>query len=136
MNSKSDGADRVVAVTNRDKHTTLFRALGIDRIVHPSKITTETLYQNITGFSQASILQHADADLSLGHFEVSEKSGLDGISVINLRAKVATTFIIGGIFHNDVFTIAQGNSQIYTGDKLIIFYSSKDLRKLTKLFKV
>ena len=41
--AKSEGADQVIAVTNYEKHTQLFRTLGIDHFIHVKSNLLETL---------------------------------------------------------------------------------------------
>lgn len=133
--AKADGAQKVVAVTNQTKHVHLFKTLGIDTIVRPSDITTQKLFSEISGFSNNAIIKDTNMDLHIGHFEVSDSSKLAGLSVLELRKNAKCDFIIGGIIHNGEFIVAHGDTQISPEDEIVVFYQSRENKKIRKFFK-
>lgn len=133
--AKAEGADNVVAVTNYEKHSQLFRTLGIDHLIQPTKLTTRRLFSDIAGFSKGAVLNYSKHDMGMSQFTVSEKSKLNGESVIDLRKRAKNDFIIGCILRDSQFQVAHGGTIFQENDELIVFYNSRDSKSISKLFK-
>ncbi len=133
--AKADGAERVIAVTNREKHTDLFKTLGIDHIIQPKNITTQNIFTDIAGISQGTVFKHGDISIDMKQFTIKDTSSLAGINMIELRQRVKCDFIVGSIISGGEVIIPHGNTQISQGDKVTLFFNPKDAKIISKLFK-
>lgn len=133
--AKAEGAAQVIAVTNNAKHNQLFRTLGIDHLIQPTKLTTQRIFSDIAGFSKEAIFRYSKSDMDMGHFFVGSGSKLLNESVIDLRRRAKHEFIIGCIIRNNSFIVAHGQAIFEDGDELIVFYNRNDSKQITKLFK-
>jgi trk system potassium uptake protein TrkA len=133
--AKADGAERVIAVTNREKHTDLFKTLGIDHIIQPKNITTQNIFTDIAGISQGTVFRHGNISIDMKQFNVKENSSLAGINMIELRQKVKCDFIVGSIVTGKEVVIPHGKTTIKDGDKITLFFNPKDAKTMAKFFK-
>jgi len=131
--AKRIGVDRVVAVVDNAEYVTLFEEIGIDVAVNPRGITAE----EITRFRFQSVAENL-AVLEEGQAEVLElelgaDSGLVGKSIQNLDREIDGQFVIGAITRGRSLIIPRGDTELQSGDSIVVFAESDAVEELTAL---
>jgi len=133
--AKAEGAEQAIAVTNYEKHLQLFRTLGIDHIIQPTKLSTQQIFSDIAGFSKDAVFRHAKSDMDMSHYFISPSSKLCGTTIGKFRNQAQVQFIVGCILRNNEFIMVNGATQFEAHDDVIVFYNNADSRHVAKLFK-
>jgi len=133
--AKAEGAEQVIAVTNNEKHSQLFRTLGIDHLIQPKKVTTQRIFTDVLGLSKGALFSHSKMNMDIGHFMITPATNLEGVSIIEIRQKAKREFIIGCIIREEQVIMVTGITRFREGDEVIVFYNSNDTKQIAKLFK-
>lgn len=133
--AKAEGAEQAIAVTNYEKHLQLFRTLGIDHIIQPTRLSTQQIFSDIAGFSRDAVFRHTKTDMDMSHFYIDSGNRNVGRSVYEIRQKAQSQFIIACILRNNEFKMVSGLTTIEEHDDIIVFYNSNDSKSISKLFK-
>lgn len=134
--AKKLGADRCVArVRNREyfKQLDFMRnALGINLIVNP-EYTTASEISRILRFPEAINTEtFAKGRIELIEFNVSEDSGICGLSVYEVYKKYQIKVLMCAVQRGNEVYMPNGNFVIHCGDKLHITASHSDLTRFMR----
>jgi len=133
--AKAEGAEQAIAVTNYEKHLQLFRTLGIDHIIQPTKLSTQQIFSDIAGFSREAVFRHSKTDMDMNHYFIESGSKIAGKTVLELRQKSSCQFIVGCILRNNEFIMVHGDTVINVNDDVIVFHNSNDTKLISKQFR-
>lgn len=133
--AKAEGARRVIAVSNNERHVSLFRSLGLDYIVNPHEITSQTIIANILKVPIGALLKLKNVDVEVSRFIAGKGSKIVGKPLAKLDAMFRKTIIIGSVFRPDSVIIPSGDTVIREGDEVLVLCAPKSLRAAANLFK-
>ena len=133
--AKAEGTKKVIAVTENERHTSLFKKLGIDHIVNPRKITQQKIIANIFRVPIGSILTFKNVYVEVSRFIAEKNSRIIGIPLSEVREFSKNSIIIGCVFHKDKVIIPSGNTIIEENDEALIICNKKNLKMAGKFFK-
>ena len=130
--SKQLGAKRVIARVSKVLNIPLFEKVGID-IAISAKNSALNEVRNDLQENGADIL--ATVEQGQGEvIEISVSNDFDGKKVMDI--KFPTRAIIGVIQRRNKVIIPKGNSEIHSGDVLIIFTTAENAPQIKEFFKV
>jgi trk system potassium uptake protein TrkA len=133
--AKAEGTKKVIAVTENERHTNLFKKLGIDHIVNPRKITQQKIIANIFRVPIGSILTFKNVYVEVSRFIAEKNSRIIGVPLSEVREFSKNSIIIGCVFHEDKVIIPSGNTIIEENDEAIVICNKKNLKLAGKFFK-
>ncbi len=133
--AKAEGAGRVIAVSNNERHVNLFRSLGLDHFVNPHQITSQTIIANILRVPIGALLRLKNVDVEVSRFIAEKGSRLVGKPLSKLDSLFRKTIIIGSVFREDTVIIPSGDTVIHEGDEVLVLCTPKSVRLAANLFK-
>ena len=132
--AKRYGAERAVTLVNANTYSPMLAPLGIDVVVSPRAITVSSILQHIRRGKISSV--HTIGD-NLG--EVIEAEALETSSLVGkplVDAKLPPGVIIAALIHDDVVQMADKNTVVQVGDRVVLFAAKETIRKVEKMFAV
>jgi len=102
--------------------------LGIDRIINPESVITNTLTRilDIPGSSDVAVF--GDGQVLLVSFDIGEDAPLAGKRLAELReAAQMDSFLVAAIFRDEVPLIPMGDDQILAGDHIAVLVNADTL---------
>lgn len=133
--AKAEGAQEVIAVTTKERHSGLFQSIGIDRMINPRKITAQKIIDNIIKVPISTLHSIKNADIEVNRFIVGKKSPITGKPLSTIAGLAKKSMIIGCVFHNDEVIIPSGQTVIHENDEALVLCPPKNLKMANKLFK-
>lgn len=133
--AKSEGASEVIAVTDNERHTHIFRNLGIDHLINPRGITMQKIIANIFRVPIGSLLKFKNVDIEVSRFIAKKKSKITNMPLHEIRGLTRKSLIIGCIFRGDEVVIPSGNTVIEENDEVLVICQKDDLKIAEKFFK-
>lgn len=132
--AKRYGAQRTVALINKNTYAPLVTTLGLDTVVNPRAITVSSILQHVR---RGKI--HGVYSLGEDFGEVIEAEALDTSPLLGVPlrdAKLPRGVIIGAICRGDQVIVPRGGTIIEAKDKIVLFSTYAVVKKVEKLFAV
>ena len=132
--AKRYGASRTMALLNSANYNALTTPLGIDVVINPRAITVSNILQRIR---RGRI--HAIHSLQEGLGEVIEADAMETSGLVGkpLRdVQLPDGIQIGAVVRGQTVISPRGSTVIAVGDRVVLFTSSKAVKKAEKLFSV
>ncbi len=132
------GVGKVVTKIERESVINMVKSLGLDSIISPKNAIANHIVRFVrahnaeTGSGLSTLYKLGDKAEAVEFFVG------DDFPQINVRLKdmkIKHSVLIGGIVRNDEFSIANGETCLMSGDKVIIFTTSKRTNSLTDIIK-
>jgi len=133
--AKAEGAERVIAVSNNRRHNKLFLSLGIDHVINPNSITTQTIMRNVIKLPIASLLLLKSVNVQVTKFIIGPKSAVIDTPIKHLGNRIKRSIIIGSILRGDMLIIPSGETVFQEDDEVLTLSHPDDTREVGKLFK-
>jgi trk system potassium uptake protein TrkA len=133
--AKSEGAKEVIAVTDNERHTHIFRNLGIDHLINPKGITMQKIIASIFKLPIGSLVKFRNADIGISRFIANKKSKIVNTPLHEIAGLTRKSLIVGCIFRNESVIIPSGNTVILEDDEVLIISKKEDLKIAEKYFK-
>ena len=133
--AKAEGTKQVIAVTENERHTNLFKKLGIDHIVNPRKITQQKIIANIFRVPIGTLLTLKNMDIEVSRFIAQKNSRIIGMPLREIREFSRNSIIIGCVFHNGDVIIPSGDTIIEENNEVLVICTKKNEKLAAKFFK-
>ncbi len=130
--AKKYGVKKTIALIDNIDFIEVAQNIGIDTIIN-KKLITASYIENFTldaDVAAIKLLSGVDADVL--ELIAHEGSAITKHKISKLHFPKSA--IIGGIIHNHEAYIADGNSQIQDGDKVVVFTLPSSIKKVSQLF--
>ncbi|MGI5967648.1 MULTISPECIES: potassium channel family protein [Anaerotruncus] len=154
--SEADGADALIAVTGRDqdnlvacqlakeifhvgrtvarinnpKNAAAMKQLGVDIPISSTDNIARLLEREVDTAAIKQLMPLNRGEASLSELQIPEKYDLDGIRLVDLHLPEES--VIVSISRGGRLIIPRGNSQILSGDKLLVVCANTALRELSE----
>ncbi len=132
--AKKHGAKRAITLINKKTYEPLVAPLGIDVVVSPSNITVSTVLQHVR---RGRI--HSVHTLRDGFGELIEAEALETSSMINTplnEINLPNGILLGAIVRENNIIMPRGNTTVQAGDRIVLFATAEQVRKVEKMFAV
>lgn len=133
--AKAEGARRTVAVSTNRRHNKLFLSLGIDYVINPNIITTQTIMRNIIRLPIASLLHLKSVNVQVTRFVIGSRSSVINLPIKKIGTLLKRSIIIGSILRADEVIIPSGETVIQEQDEILVLSQPGDTKEVGKLFK-
>jgi len=132
--AKAEGAKEVIAISNSIRHSTLFLSLGIDHIIAPYQVTSQSIISDILRVPLGSLATLKNVDVVVNRYVVQEGSRVVGKPLHVLSDLWKKSIIIGSIFRGGEVIIPSGNTEIEANDEILILSQPENASVAKKLF--
>lgn len=133
--AKAEGAKRTIAVSTNRRHNKLFLSLGIDYLINPNIITTQTIMRNIIKLPIASLLLLKSVNVLVTRFVIGSKSRVIDMPIKKIGSHLKRSIIIGSILRGTEQIIPSGETIIQENDEILVLSHPGDTKEVGKLFK-
>jgi trk system potassium uptake protein TrkA len=133
--AKAEGAAEVIAVSTSLRHMDLFRSLGIDHVISPHAITSQTIIANILRVPLGSLLRLKNVDVEVTSFVAGKDSLIVGRPLGELDTLFKKSIVIGSISRDNRVIIPSGETVIEENDEVHVLYQSANRGLVRRLFK-
>jgi trk system potassium uptake protein len=130
--AKQYGIEKCIAKVSRDNYAKIINNLPIDAAINPLNISVSRILKFVRGSRIESI-----SLLLGGEGEVSELIVSKDMPFINkplAKVNLPKGVLIGAIIHDGVVSIANGQSVIREGDRIIVFCHSSKVAQFKNIF--
>lgn len=124
---------RTIALVNKLEYLPITPTIGMDAVVSKQLLTVNAVQQYIQHQQVASIVSLPGVDAQCIEFIARE-----GFEITRKPLKdihFPKHAIVGAIMHGEQLIIPKGDTQIFPGDKAVVFTRSQDLDEVEKLFR-
>ena len=132
--AKQLGCERSLCLTNNAGYANIIRSLGIDAQVNPRAITVSRILQHVRrGRIRAVHSIHNGAG------EVVEAEALETAPVVGKPLRelgLSEGIRFGAILRNDEIIIPNGDTELESKDRAILFASTQQIKEVEMLFRV
>jgi len=132
MLAKSLGAKTSIISAQQQDYTTIVDALDIDAIISPHSLAVEQILRLVRGKGVSAVTK-----LLEGETEALELVPEEGAAVTKgplKTIKFPKNSIVGAIYSGDEVVLADGDSHIKAGERVIVFCHEAAVKKLQGLF--
>ncbi len=132
LHAHKHGVKKTVALVENIGYIDVSQDIGIDTIINKKLITASYIARFTLGGEVTSSKWLSGIDAEVFEVIVKEKSPATKDIVMNLTIPDGVS--IGGVIRDGQSFIARGNTQIETGDKVVVFSLPESAAKAMKLF--
>ena len=133
LTAKKLGVRKTIAMVENLDYVSMAESLDIGTIINKKTIAASHIFQMMLDADVDNLRSPMLVDADVAEFTAAEGSRVTKKPVKDLRLPFGTT--IGGLVRNGVGMLVNGNSQIQTGDSVMVFCHEHTLNDLEKYFK-
>ena len=131
--AKKIGAKRVIATVINPKNVKIFKDLGIDMVVCSTYLLGEQI-RNLTSIeNMVNSLSLEDDKVAILEIKVSDSLAVNGKTLAEIN--ISDLGVISSVMRNGKAIIPNGQSQIMSGDTILIVTTTEDRNKIIDVFK-
>ncbi len=132
--AKRAGCQRAITLVNNPAYENLIGSLGVDVVVNPRSTTVSSILQHVRRGRIRGVHSLRDGGAEVMEAVAVESSSLLGrpISELDLPAGL----MICALIRKDEILIVRSDTEIETGDRMILFVRKEAVKKVEKLFSV
>lgn len=133
--AKAEGARRVIAVRDEQRHVNLFLSLGVDHIINPQNVSTQRIIEDIKAVPIENHLKLKNGNIEVMRFRAEKNSRIIKKPLRDLQGLLKRSIIVGAILRGSDVLIPGGDTVINEGDEVFVLYSNENANFVNKLFK-
>lgn len=131
--AKSIGAKRVIATVINPKNVKIFKDLGIDMVVCSTYLLGEQI-RNLTSIeNMVNSLSLEDEKVVILEIKINDSLAVNGKTLAEIN--ISDLGVISSILRAGKAIIPNGQSQIMSGDTVLIVTTTEDRNKIIDIFK-
>jgi trk system potassium uptake protein TrkA len=130
--AKKTGAKTTIIITHHPDYLSIVDALGIDAIINPRLLAVQQILRLVRGKGVAAITKLVDCDAEAVEFVTEPDAPVTRAPIKELRFPANT--IVGAVCRGDEVILADGDTHVREGERVIVFYQKADMKKLQRLF--
>lgn len=130
---KAKGCSKSICLVTSSSYAPITHNIGIDVIVPIKDAVVDTIMSHLRGKSVTGIHTFSEGTFEVVEYELPKNSKVCGISLKDLRSGVER-FLILLINKGETYTIADGNTVLSGGDKLVFIADVDDTKHILEEF--
>jgi len=130
--AKAKGVSKTIALVENMDYIHLSHTIGIDTLINKKLIAAANIFRHIRKGNIISIRNMIDMDAEILEFNVNHGSKITKSTIRNLN--FPDTALIGGLVRNGKGQITLGDTQIQTGDHVVVFAMPDAIKKVESFF--
>jgi trk system potassium uptake protein TrkA len=132
--SKRLSGQRALTLVNNANYEPLIRSLGIDAAIDPRATTVSTILQHVRRGRILGLYSVHGGAAEVIEAEALETSQMVGAPLRDVD--LPDGIIVGAIVRGDQFITPRGDTEVETGDRVVLFAQAEMIRKVEQLFRV
>lgn len=130
--AKQYGVDKTIAKVSRDNYAKIINSLHIDAAINPLNIAVGNILKFVRGdrIQSISLLLGGEGEVS----EIIVSKDMHFINKPLSEVKFPRGVLVGAIIHDGEVSIANGQSVIKEGDRIIVFCHSTQITQFKNIF--
>lgn len=124
---------KTVALVSKSDYIPLSQTIGLDAAVNKKSAASNEIHRHVRGGSVISVTALKGIKAEVIELKAAEKSKI--VKKPIHKISFPSGCVVGGIVNNGSVEIATGQSQVKSGDRVIIFCLPEAISKVTSLFK-
>ena len=133
LTAKRLGVRKTIAMVDNLDYADMAESLDIGTLINKMTIAASHIYQMMLDGDVSNVRSLMMVDSDVAEFVAAEGSRVTKRLVKDLGLPTGVT--IGGLVRNEQGILVNGNTQIETGDSVMVFCHEHNLKKLEKYFK-
>jgi trk system potassium uptake protein TrkA len=133
--ARSEGTERVVAVSYEPQSNRLFREIGVQYVVSPRRALAREIMDLIHRGRISMELQLRDMDLESLEIRAEERSKITRGPLQEIWKPLRSKAIVGAVVHRGETHIPGGDTRVVAGDDVIVVTHPKSAGKILALFR-
>jgi len=130
--AKAKGVSKTIALVENMDYIHLSQTIGIDTLINKKLIAAANIFRHIRKGTIINMRNLIDMDAEILEFEVNEGTKITKSTIKNLN--FPNTALIGGLVRNGKGQITLGETQILTGDHVVVFAMPEAIKKVESFF--
>lgn len=130
--AKNMGAKKTIIMTQEPDYLSIANTLVIDAIINPHYLAAEHILQLVRGKNITSIVKLTESDTEALELVAEEGSYITKDALKNIR--FPKTAIVGAVCSTEELHLANGDTHIKPGERVIVFCEAGAQKKVQKLF--
>ncbi len=130
--AKKMGAKATVITTQQPDYMAIIEALDIDSVINPRFLAVDQILRVVRGRSVSSVATLVECNAEVLELIPDAHSPVTHAPLKDLRFPPET--IVGAVLRNSEPFLADGNTHIRAGEKVIVFCRERNVGKVQKLF--
>jgi len=132
--AKKEGAKKVIAVRNNERHSEFFSSMGIDYVITPQQITINAIIEMIQIVHLGTYLKLKTTDMEVIRLRAHTRSLAAGKTLRELDTFFKKSVIIGCVIRESSIIIPDGNTIIKSNDEAIVLCKKENIKLASKCF--
>ena len=130
--AKKLGAKITVITTEQPEYLSIANALNVDAIISPHQLAVQQILRLARGKGISAITKLIESESEALEFINTENAEVTKNAIKNIRFPKDS--IIGAVYHGDQAVLANGDTHINAGEKVIVFCRSEAVKRLQQMF--
>jgi len=130
--AKRMGAKTTLIITQQADYISLIDALDVDVIVNPQILAIEQILRLVRGKGISSVTKFLECDAEAVEFIPEPGSAVTKSPLKDI--KFPKNSIVGAVYSGSEVNLANGNTKIKEGEKVVVFCEEAAIKKLQSLF--
>ena len=130
--AKKAGAKKTIIIAQQPDYIAIVDALGIDAIINPRLLAVEQILRLVRGKGIQTVTKFMDCDAEAVELIPEEGSAVTQAPIKDIRFPDNT--IVGAVYNESGVSLANGDTHIKEGDRVIVFCRELASKKLHQLF--
>ena len=122
--------ERTVARINNPKNAAVMKQLGVDTPISSTDNIARLLEREVDTAAIKQLMPLARGEASLSELQIPPKYRLNGITLSELRLPEES--VIVSVSRDGRLIIPRGNTQIFSGDKILVVCANSAVRELSR----
>ena len=130
--AKNMGAKKTIIMTQQPDYLSIANTLVIDAIINPHYLAAEHILQLVRGRNITSIVKLTESDAEVMELVADEGSAMTKDCLKNIKFPKGA--IVGAVYTDDDIHLANGDTHIQAGDKVVVFCEEEAQKKVQQVF--
>jgi trk system potassium uptake protein TrkA len=131
--AKSKGVKKTIALVENMDYIDISQTIGIQSLINKKLIAASNIFRHIRQGEIVALANLHNIDAEVFEFEVQEGAKVSARPIKKLKFPREAVF--GGIIRDEKALMPEGDMQIKTGDKVIVFCLPESVSTVERLFK-
>lgn len=136
--AKQKKVDKIITKIDRSSILKMVNILGLDTVVTPRNVIANHILRFVRAYSSvagesAEILYKISKRAEAVEFSVGD--GFKGLGIPLKDLEIKKNLLIGGIVRNNEFILPTGDTEIRSGDRVIVVSEERQITKLGQILK-
>ncbi len=124
--------DRIITRISKPEYMAIAKAIGLDAAINERVLTSDAIVKYLLGGRIMALSSLRGIDAEIIEFAVSDTSKIANKYLREMAFPESS--IVGAIEHENLVSVAVGDTLIKPGDRLVVFCEPRAVPKLEKLF--